>query len=222
MTLKTEQLGRDFIELSNNFDIVWIGEIHGIQENYSTYKLLITNLSQIGFKTIIWEMPADFSERSGFLEDGRVNDCSIEFLKWLKNLLAKGILEELSFFGDAPGKAGNEREEEMSRQVTEKLGQRSIVISGNIHMGVEANNRLGIVPCSEYVYNRIKKRILKIQLFYSHGTIYNYGEKTLKSELKSVIDMNQDIIELGPIIFVKGSDSVIYKVGKASAIKKPD
>jgi hypothetical protein len=90
---------KDFLKLTKNYQVIWFGEIHGIQENYEAYRMIVPILARIGFKNILWEMDSDFSGKSPYSEDGRINPFSIDFLGYIHKKIKEKVLNRLVFFG---------------------------------------------------------------------------------------------------------------------------
>ncbi|GEM_PF-4259924 len=166
------------------YDLIWIGEIHGVKENYSAYKTILPNLAENGFRNILWEMRADFSEKSKYTEDGRINQFSIEFLKWIEKQIKTGKIDGLTFFGNkTPRKNGAESfgyEEEMADEVIEIVGNtKSVIITGNYHMMDLTRKDEREKPAANFVKEKSELKILRMYLKYSKGSFYNFGHKKL-------------------------------------------
>jgi hypothetical protein len=70
----------------------------------------------------------------------------------------------------------------MADQIIASLkSEKTIIITGNFHMGGPYNVRAGIIPALDYVREKTSMKILKIGLKYSGGNLYNYGVKNLIS-----------------------------------------
>lgn len=187
-------------------DLVWIGEIHGVRENYLAYKEILPPLMHVGFKNLFWEMPADFSENSQYSEDGKINPHAIDFLRWIKYQIGSGILNKLNFFGQIGDYI--DYEDGMARQLIEAMkdiSAKSIVLTGNYHMAnKEATSALN------HVEEKMGLKILKIEIKYSGGTFYNYGLKELKKS------DNGDSFKFGTV--TRHGDVFHYHVDRAHAV----
>ena len=208
-------------------NLVWIGEIHGIRENYETYKMILLYLAKNGFRNILWEMQSDFSERSEYTEDARINPFSVEFLKWLNEQINIGNIDNLTFFGETtPEDYGGVipedihsrtvvRENKMAGEVIDKsCNIKSVVITGNYHMMNLASKGRGEKSAADFIKEKSNLKILKIYLDYSGGTFYNYGYKTLikKNSYK------ENNLEFGTIS--RHGDKFSFHVGRVNAVFK--
>lgn len=212
-----------FLELIKTYDIVWFGEIHGIKENYLGYKDIIPFLIKIGFKNIVWEMDSDFSEKSPYSEDARINPYSISFLQWLRNGIDEQTIDHLTFFGtfihrkDARDYPNDE--EKMAEQVIENINSvKSIVISGNFHMGGgPANNKKEIKPCLDFVEQKTGLKIAKIGLKYAGGNLYNFG---IKHMTPNFYFGDPENLPLGTITGSPEENAFFLSVGEAHEVFK--
>ena len=216
-----------FLGLIKTYDIVWFGEIHGIQENYLGYKNIIPVLAEEGFKNVVWEMDLDFSEKSAYSEDGRINPYAISFLQWLHYSMQKNTIDQLKFFGkiiqrkDAGGYPNNE--EEMANQVIEAVKtnnayKKGIVITGNFHMGGPFNVKVGIKPCLDFVQQKTELKIARIGLKYAGGSLYNSG---IKHMTPNFYFGDPDNLPLGTITKVSDEDDTFFlSVGEAHPVFK--
>ena len=167
-------------------DLIWLGEVHGIRENYDVYKILIPYFIKNGFKNIFWEMPDDFSEKSKHTEDGRVNPFSVEFFKWVKDQIKKKKIDKLVFFGNlkvkesSPG-TSNLYELNMAKELLKLLpaNTKTVIITGNYHMIDLMSKGEGKKSAFNFLEEKSNFSILRIFLEYSIGTFYNFGLKEL-------------------------------------------
>lgn len=210
----------NFVRLVKKYDLIWIGEIHGIRENYKAYEIMISLLIENGFTVVAWEIQSDFNETINHTEDGRVNLYAISFLAWLREKIKKGKIEEVTYFGDIKKINGafQNREERMAAQVVKVVKNRkSIVITGNFHMGGPLNVKMKIKPCLHFVKRETNLKILKVALTYAGGTLYNYG---LKKFSKNFYFGAGDDLRFGTIIKREEKDTIFFHVGKAHAVFK--
>ena len=209
-----------FLKTSKKYDLIWIGEIHGIKENYRAYKEIIGKLSKNGFKNIIWEMKSDFSEKSNDSEDGRVNPFAISFLKWTKNKIKTGELEKLTFL-DAIKNKDNKHLSYDEIMAIELIGnienKKNIVITGNFHMGGPLNIREGVEPCLNFVKRKTNLKILKIGIKYAGGDFYNYGTRKLS---KDFYFGDKGNLDFGAITKNRNDNVFFFHVGKAHSVFK--
>jgi len=215
-TITTE----DFIGLTRQYDLIWIGEIHGIRENYKAYEILISLLTENGFNIVVWEMPADFNELSRHTEDGRVNSCAILFLAWLCAKMNEKKIKETTYFGDMKENNGifQNREKKMAAQVVRAVkDKKCIIITGNFHMGGPRNMKLRIEPCLDIVKRITGLKILKVALSYAGGTLYNFGLKEFSNDFYFG---DKDDLEFGTMTKRTDEDIVFFHVGKAHAVFK--
>ena len=75
-----KELDHDLI----NADILWVGEVHGIKENYLIYRKLIEDFD-------FEQVAIEYAEEGGIYQDGRFSKQSDEFLNWLKDKNIKVI-----------------------------------------------------------------------------------------------------------------------------------
>ena len=212
-----------FLESIKTYDIVWFGEIHGIQENYLGYKDIIPFLVKSGFKNIVWEMDSDFSEKSTYSEDARINPYAISFLQWLHNGIDEHMIDRLTFFGtfihrkDAYDYPNDE--EKMAEQIIENIKDaKSIVISGNFHMGGgPANSRKRNKPCLYFVQQKTGLKIAKIGLKYAGGNLYNFG---IKHMTPNFYFGDLENLPLGTITKALEEDTFFLSVGEAHEVFK--
>jgi len=209
-----------FLKSVMKSDLIWIGEIHGIKENYAIYKKIIPDLAKNGFKNFLWEMESDFSETSIDSEDGRINRFSINFLKWVNKQIKNGRLEKLTFFGNVGNDGNGSYDEKMAAQFIDRFeNKKSIVISGNFHMGGPINDREGIQPCLTFVKNKTGLKILKIGVKYAGGNLYNYGIKKMS---KTFYFGDENNLKFGTITKNINDETFFVHAGKAHAVfKKP-
>lgn len=214
-------------EALKKYDLFWIGEIHGIRENYKAYKTILPYLAKNGFRNILWEMPSDFSGKSEYTEDARINPFSIKFLKWLNEQINIGNIDNLTFFGETtPEDYGGiipedihsrtiVRENRMAEEVIDKSrNTKSVVITGNYHIMNLASKGRGEKSAADFIKEKSNLKILKIYLDYSGGTFYNYGYKTLIKK-NSYKESN---LEFGTIS--RHGDKFFFHVGRVNAVFK--
>lgn len=209
-----------FLKTSKKYDLVWIGEIHGIKENYRAYKEIISKLSKNGFKNIIWEIKSDFSEKSNDSEDGRINSFAVSLLKWMNNKIKTRELEKLTFL-DAIKNKDNEHlshDEIMAIELIDNIeNKKNIIITGNFHMGGPLNTRKGIEPCLNFVKSKTNLKILKIGIKYAGGHFYNYGTQKLP---KDFYFGDKENLEFGTITKNRKDNTFFFHVGRAHPVFK--
>ncbi len=212
-----------FLGVVKTYDIVWFGEIHGIQENYLGYKDIIPFLVKSGFKNVVWEMDSDFSEKSAYSEDARINPYAILFLKWLHNGIDGHMIDRLNFFGTfihrKDAKDYPNDEEKMAEQVIEYIKTtKSIVISGNFHMGGgPANSKKGNNSCLDFVQKKTGLKIARIGLKYAGGNLYNFG---IKHMTPNFYFGDTENLPLGTITKGLREDIFFLSVGEAHEVFK--
>lgn len=187
-------------------NLVWIGEIHGIKENYLAYKVLLPSLFSIGFKDLLWEMPTAFSQTSKNSEDGKINPYARDFLHWLDDQKNHGSLSSYSFFGQIY--EFSDYEKAMSDQLIDILGKSStktIILTGNYHL-----QNSTIKSAQEHLSENTNLKILKVELVYSGGCFYNYGVKEIKKR------KDQDSLNFGAIS--KRDNTYLFHVGEVHAV----
>jgi len=209
-----------FLKTSKKYDLVWIGEIHGIKENYRAYKEIIGKLSKNGFKNIIWEMKSDFSEKSDDSEDGRINPFAVSFLKWMNNQIKAGELEKLTFL-DAIKNNDNKHlsyDEIMATELINNIeNKKNIIITGNFHMGGPLNIREDVEPCLDFVKSKTNLKILKIGIKYAGGHFYNYGTQKLPKDFYFGDKKN---LGFGTITKNINSDIFFFHINRAHPVFK--
>ncbi len=206
-------------EALKKYDLFWIGEIHGIRENYKAYKTILPYLAKNGFRNILWEMPSDFSEKSNYTRDGRINPFSIKFLSWLKKQIEAGKIDNLTFFGNIMPISSDAKlfnyEKEMASEIIELVrNSKSVIISGNYHMMNLASKGGGEKSAADFIKEKSNLRILKMYLEYSKGTFYNFGCKKLAEQFTN----EKGGLEFGKI--TRQNDLLSFKMGKVNAVFK--
>lgn len=209
---------KTFQGILHTYEVIWIGEIHGIRENYRAYTILLPHLIRNGFKNIAWEMRSDFSEKSEYSEDGRINPFSIDFLKWLNSQTHSQNIERVSLFGTVGTEKNPHREvdyeERMAAQLLAIVGNaKSVVITGNYHMKSLSDKEAEVKSASDYVAEKSSLKILKIEMKYAGGTFYNYGVKELSKKLFST---EKTDLEFGTMTEHDGV--LFFYVGEAHAV----
>jgi len=209
-----------FLKTSKKYDLIWIGEIHGIKENYRAYKEIIGKLSKNGFKNIIWEMKSDFSERSNDSEDGRMNPFAVSFLKWMNNKIRMGELEKLTFLDAVKNKDSKHLSDDeiMAIELIDNIkNKKNIIITGNFHMGGPLNVRENIEPCLDFVKSKANLKILKIGMKYAGGHFYNFGVRKLS---KDFYFGDKENLDFGTITKNRDKDIFFFHVGRAHPVFK--
>lgn len=206
-----------FKEILRHYDLVWIGEIHGIKENYRAYKTLLPYLIKNGFKNVAWEMRSDFSEKSQNSEDGRINPFSIRFYKWLTDQTRQKKIDTVSIFGtvkiEKNTRGESDYEKQMAKQLLPIIGNtKTIIITGNYHMRNFSGKKDPVKSASAYTEEKSGLKILKINLEYVEGTFYNYSVQKLREH------RNTTNREFGTMTQHNGM--VIFYVNKAHAVFK--
>lgn len=177
-----------FFKEAEKSDIVWLGEIHGIRENYSLYKILITKLINKGFKNLATELPTDNHPE---YKDGRFSEQSEEFLEWLGILVKKGNLEKIIRFDErgSEGKNQQDSEKKLAEVLLRELpNSKTIIISGNFHSQTKkqrVSSKTYVLPAAGVVAKRTNLKILPVDLKYAGGKFYNFGIRNITPELLS-------------------------------------
>lgn len=193
------------IDEAQDCDLVWIGEVHGIQENYQVYKTLLPALFDLGFDNLLWEMPSGFNENSKNSEDGKINPYAVDFLRWLEEQKKSNVLKNFGFFGQIYEFSDYERSmADQLKNILETTKSKTIVLTGNYHL-----KNKNIKSAQEYIGEETKLKILKIELGYSGGTFYNYGIKTIRK-------LNDAEPKFGEVS--KKADMYTFHVGEAHAV----
>jgi len=208
----------NFPKKITEYNLVWIGEVHGIRENYHAYKAILPTLFEVGFKNILWEMPADFSGKSKNSDDGRINSFSVVFLKWIQDQIKIGKIEKLTLFGN---KKGSDYEETMAEEMLDIIGdnrsKKYVIISGNYHMQRLGGRSDKEKRCIDYLEEKTDLKIVTIELKYTHGTFYNYGVKKIPNRLSA----RGNRMEADPLsLSVKDENSLELHIGEAHAVSK--
>ncbi len=200
------------------YDLVWIGEVHGIRENYDAYKIILPKLARNGFKDILWEMPYDFSRESMSTEDGRISSFSIDFLEWIHNQIEAGKLDGLTLFGNRKPEKKNgtiDYEETMAEEMLEIIrgneAKKYVILTGNYHMQKSDKRGSTTEKCIDYIEKKTELKILTIELKYSGGTFYNYGARKLPDS-STARDAKLETLEYGDVLKLN--------VGEAHAVFK--
>ena len=207
-----------------DYNLIWFGEIHGIKENYLAYKILLPRLENLGFKTILWEMPSDFSSESSYTEDGRINSFSVEFLEWAQSRIKIGGLENIILFGNRKPKKKNgpiDYEKTMAEEILDIISHNNVkkyvVITGNYHAQKMKERHDNTRRCIDYVESELKLKILSVKIKYYGGSFYNYGLK--KILISSTPQKSErDMLELSSID--KDIHAMNLRVSKARAVFK--
>lgn len=170
------------VEDIDKYDIVWLGENHGIKENYLAYRKIIPLLIERGFTNIAWEMPED---ENIVYDDGRFNSDQKRFRIWLEKKLSSGKITLIGYIDTRTYvKSQQENEENMAANVLDcaKKGK-TVVISGSFHSQKRAEVIEGnkVTPAAGLV-EQAGYKILTIGLTYVGGTLYNFGIKQINPD----------------------------------------
>lgn len=200
-------------------NLVWIGEIHGIKENYAVYKHLI-NL--YNFNQIALEYPTDleFFTKSRFLkyrdyQDGRFSQESLDFFNWLKN-------KKIICFDNRAEKTDDlqKLETQMANILLSRLtNNKTLVISGNFHSQLKPHliSDTYITPAASIIKQKIKQMVT-IGLKYSGGKFYNFGLKKID---RNLTNFDNKSLPFGKIVINDNpltTDKWWFHVGIASPI----
>jgi hypothetical protein len=175
--------GNDFLNEARISDLVWIGETHGIQQNYLLYQLLITLLFKNGYKIVALELPIDLEVNSKSLwnkfidyQDGRISKESYKFINWM----IKNNIKYICF--DSNNSDQQQREYQMAENLMSKTaGAKSIVITGSFHSqkSLQKVDNRNIIPMSGVVENAQQSTILRLGIKYLGGSCFNYKIKEI-------------------------------------------
>lgn len=207
------------------YDLIWLGEIHGIRENYDAYMTFLPRLIDSGFRTILWEMPKDFLECPDYSQDGRVNMYSIELSKWLQSPSVHMRPAQLVIIGNREpaiidGKSNYEYS--LGQEIIDFIGGKKntdklIIISGNYHMKKDDNGVSGVKKSIEYLAEKMQTKILAVELKYAGGEYYNHGIQSFPHYTASK-KYSGNTIEL--ITTGNDYDEAVFHVGEAHAVFK--
>jgi glutamyl/glutaminyl-tRNA synthetase len=125
------------VNLEGN-NLFWVGETHGISNNYLAYKHLIPELLAAGFKYVALEYPEELEQftEEKFMKyspyrDGRFSHESLTFMQWLQTtgliVLCFDVRHEL--------KSQQQGEDVMAENLMSKLttDSKALVITGSLH-----------------------------------------------------------------------------------------
>lgn len=169
----------DFLKEVEKIKFLWVGETHGIVNNYRAYKLLIKKIIPFGFNTIAMEMPEDLAKfsRKNFLKyanyfDGRFSEDSLKFFEWLDGL---GGIKILCFDVRTPDATQKLGEEQMARNLLSKIDNREkvLVLTGSFHS--EINKQQEVLPMAGIVKKKFGEKLLVMDFKYKEGRFYNFG-----------------------------------------------
>lgn len=206
---------------SPEIDLVWISETHGIANNFKAYKLLISELINVGFKSIALEYPEEFENFTvrGYrnfsnYEDGRFSEESLQFFQWLRRLNLKMFCFDVRHLL----KSQQEGEDLMAENLLSKLKQneKTMVISGSFH-GRRAN--VGDITPMAGIVEKAGYKILPVFLKYAGGHFYNFG---LKEEDDQFLDFDEQNLPFG--IMTINTNPLVdcdywFHVGRAKPVK---
>lgn len=163
------------VEDIDKYDIVWLGENHGIKENYLAYRKIIPLLIERGFTNIAWEMPED---ENIVYDDGRFNPEQREFRLWLGEQLKLGEITSISYIDSRSYvESQQDGENKMAKYVVSCATKgKTIVISGSFHSQrrQEIVEKKKVIPAAGLV-QRAGYKICTTGLSYAGGLAYNFG-----------------------------------------------
>lgn len=159
--LLRDSVWKEFYDSSLKSDVVWIGETHGVKENYQAYKIIIDFLSQ----NHAWEIAIEYPLNDQLpVNDGRVNRQSKTFQRKFK--ITHFFEGEIS---------GQEREIDMAKKISNLSFLKLIVITGSYHS--QLRQQKSIKPAAQVFTEITGKKVLTLGLAYFGGSFYNFGVK---------------------------------------------
>lgn len=212
-----------FLQEVQRIDCLWVGETHGIANNYKAYKFLIKKITPLGFNTVALEMPEDleifstknFLKYSGYF-DGRFSKDTLNFFEWLKSLEK---IKVLCFDVRTPNASQKEGEEQMASHLLSKMSSsgKVLVITGSFHS--ETTKQKAVLPMAGIVKQKLGEKLMTMELKYGEGTFYNFG---LRKFTKKFLHFDDKALPFGKIILNKKGKvgaRYFFHCSKASPVK---
>jgi hypothetical protein len=181
-----------WLEFEKDFkknELIWIGEIHGIKENYYIYKYLI---ERFNFNQVALEYPQELQlfSKDKFLKyknykDGRFSQESFEFFNWLY----EKHINLICFNNRLPTGDQQAQEDQMAKLlIKEYKTEKVLVITGNFHSQLTKQYTPNkILPMAALVKLRINN-LLNIGISYAGGNFFNFGIKEINKNFVNFED----------------------------------
>jgi len=198
--LLRDSIWREFYDSVQKTDVVWIGETHGIKENYLAYAIIIDFLSQNQTWNVAMEYPL---KEIMLVDDGRVNHQSKSFLRKFKiNRFFEGEMFD------------QDREIDMAKKIKSFNSPKLIVISGSYHS--QLKKQKDIKPAAQVFTEITGKVVLTLGLAYFGGSFYNYGVKRITKKLLHYSEQKFGVLEKStqPLL----TDKFWFNVGTATPV----
>lgn len=174
-------------------NLLWVGETHGIANNFLAYKQLLQN-----FQTVALEYPEELEQfteekfmKYASYQDGRFSHESLDFFKWLQTT----NLRVLCFDVRDAVKSQQEGEDVMAENLMSKLttDSKALVITGSLHGRRKPVQQ--VIPQAGLMENAGYK-IMPVGLKYAGGQFFNFG---LKQQDNKFLDFDDQNLPFGTV-----------------------
>lgn len=194
----------DLLKEIRKNQILWVGEVHGVKENYLIYKKLI---NWIRFCQVAIELPNNGEQ----YDDGRFSVQSNEFINWVNKHGIKLIYFDKREAVDEQQTGERKMAESLINQIGE---EKTLVISGNAHYRIDElviGGKKVVMMAALVAEKGIK--MIRLGIRYAGGEFYNFGAKKFTREM---YDFDKENLPFGTIS--KEKDGWYIHAGLATKI----